>query len=309
MRILVTGGCGFIGSAFVRLLCKKGYRPVIVDKLTYAGNRDNVSCVDNHYKLYKLDIRNKSSMDSITRGERIDTIVNIAAESSVDKSIADCTPFVETNIKGVKVLLEIARKYRVKRFIQISTDEVYGENLDATGFDEDTRLSPSNPYAASKAAADLLIKSYIRTYGFPAVIIRPCNNYGCYQHDEKFIPKIIRSVNAGESFPLHGTGEEKREWIWVEDCAEGIYKVMRKGKLGEVYNLGSGEERRNLEIITLIADTLCKPHFLDVGYSRPGLDRRYFLNSGKIKKLGWKPKMRLNKGILKTIKHYILDKR
>jgi dTDP-glucose 4,6-dehydratase len=307
MKILVTGGCGFIGSAFVRLLCNRGYHPVVIDKLTYAGDIKNLALVKDKFTLYRTDIRNKNYVDTIVKKEKIDTIVNIAAESSVDRSIEDCTPFIETNIHGVKILLDIARKYKIKKFIHISTDEVYGENLKGS-FTENSPLNPSNPYAASKAAADCLIKSYVRTYGFPAIIIRPCNNYGFYQHKEKFIPKIIHLILHKKPVPVHGTGKEMREWIWVDDCARGIYTVLQKGKIKEIYNLGSGQEEKNITFILWIKYILRKPLIVGKKVSRPGLDRRYFMDSSKIRKLGWKPEIKFFEGILKTVNFYLFDK-
>jgi len=304
-KILVTGGAGFIGSAFVRLALSKNYRVVVVDKLTYAGDLARLKEFEGDYTFYKADICDKSRVTAIVKKEDPIAIVNFAAETHVDRSILDASAFIETNIKGVQSLLEVVRQSKIRRFLQVSTDEVYGE-IKKGSFSEFARLSPNNPYAASKASADLLIKSYIRTYKVPAVIVRPCNNYGPWQYPEKFIPVIIAKALAHEHIPVYAQGLNRREWLYVNDCAEGILCVLNKGEIGEWYNLGSGEEWRNIDLVKCMLSYLRAPQkLITFVQDRPGHDFRYSLNSCKVNMLGWKPNVVFDQGILSTMRWYV----
>jgi dTDP-glucose 4,6-dehydratase len=301
-NILVTGGAGFIGSAFVRLLVKNGISPVVVDKLTYAGDPKRLKDVKGRFKFYKTDICSKIGIGSIFAKEKPDTVVHLAAESHVDRSINDATPFVETNIKGTQVLLDIGRKYKIQKFIFISTDEVYGEIANGK-FNENSPIKPNSPYAASKAAADLLVQAYIRTNNFPAIIIRPSNNYGPWQYPEKLIPLAILRILGEGKVPVYGKGLNVREWLYVDDCVRGIMMVMRKGKIGETYNLGSACESKNIDTVKLLLKTIgVGQDRFEFVKDRLGHDIRYSLNSGKVtKKFGWKPNIKLSQGLKLTV--------
>ncbi|MBU4252543.1 MAG: dTDP-glucose 4,6-dehydratase [Candidatus Omnitrophica bacterium] len=310
-KILVTGGAGFIGSALVRLIlgdCRRGglnlpYGSfIIVDKLTYAGDLKRLQEVKGKFKFYKTDICNKKQIDLIFAKEKPEIIVHFAAESHVDRSISDATPFVETNIKGTQILVDASRKHKVQKFIFISTDEVYGEIANGK-FNENSPIKPNSPYAASKAAADLLVQSYIRTYKFPAIIIRPSNNYGPWQYPEKLIPLAILRILGGGKVPVYGKGQNVREWLYVDDCARGIMAIMRQGKIGQIYNLGSACESKNLDTIKLLLKTLAvSQDRFEFVKDRLGHDLRYSLNSRKItKELSWKPNVLLAKGLKLTV--------
>ena len=314
-KILVTGAAGFIGSAFVRLLIrrdcprqsnKKAFRRglslIVLDKLTYAGDLERLKEVEGKYKFYKADICNKARIEAIFKKERPQIVVNFSAETHVDRSILDSAPFIKTNITGTQILLDASKKYGVSKFIHISTDEIYGD-IKKGSFSEDSPLHPNSPYAASKAAADLLISSYIRTYNFPAIIIRPCNNYGPWQYPEKLIPLAILKILRKEKIPIYAKGENVREWLYVGDCSEGILQVLKKGKIGEVYNLGSSQERQNLEVAKMILSILNAPRsMIKFVKDRPGHDIRYRLNSQKVfKEIGWKPKIKFEKGLEMTV--------
>ena len=301
-KMLVTGGAGFIGSEFVRCAVKLGYRVAVVDKITYAGDLKRLEACSGKYRFFKADICNKKAIDAVVKKQRPDVIVNFAAETHVDRSILDSKAFMDTNIGGTKNLLDLAMKYRVKRFVQISTDEVYGE-IRKGSFCEDSPLAPNSPYAASKASADILARSYIRTYGLPALIVRPCNNYGPWQYPEKFMPVVIHKALNNDRVPVYAKGMNVREWLHISDCAAAILKVVEKGKVGEVYNIGSGEERRNIDVAARILAILKKPGKL-IKYvkDRPGHDLRYSLDSSKISKaLGWKPRVKFNEGLIDTV--------
>ena len=308
-KVIITGGAGFIGSAFVRLLTReslyKGAVPIIVDKLTYAGDLNRIK-VAVPIKFYKTDICNKKQIELIFSKEKPDIVVHFAAESHVDRSIEDASPFIETNVKGTQVLLDASRKYNVKKFIFISTDEVYGEIKNGK-FSEASPIKPNSPYAASKAAADLLAQAYIRTYNFPAIIIRPCNNYGPWQFPEKLIPVAIASILKGGKVPVYAKGQNVREWLYVDDCARGIMQIIKKGKIGEIYNLGSGIESKNLDTVKLILKYLgVSQTRFEFVKDRPGHDIRYSLNSSKAKRgLGWRPQVSFKEGLRRTVNWYL----
>ncbi|MBM3249805.1 MAG: dTDP-glucose 4,6-dehydratase [Candidatus Omnitrophica bacterium] len=300
-KILVTGGAGFIGSAFVRRAVKLGYRAVVADKLTYAGDMKRLRDASG-FVFYKLDICDEKKLESLFRKEKPETVVHFAAETHVDRSIIDCAAFVRTNVIGTKILLDLSRKYKVKKFVHISTDEVYGD-IERGKFREDFPLKPNSPYAASKASADLLIRSYVRTYGFPAIIVRPCNNYGPWQYPEKLIPLSILKVFRNEPIPVYGRGRNVREWLFVEDCADAVIRIMEKGRLGEIYNLGSSEEKQNLDVVKTILMACRKSEDgFEFVRDRPGHDFRYSLNSLKLRKeVGSPKKMRFEEGIRETL--------
>ncbi len=306
--ILVTGGCGFIGSNFVRhILAKYPYRVVNFDKLTYAGNPENLQDIekDKRYTFIKGDIAEVSDLEKVFELP-IEIIVNFAAESHVDRSILDPDTFIKTNINGTFQLLEMARKRNVKKFVQISTDEVYGSLGKEGKFSEQTPLAPNSPYSASKTSADVLAMSYYKTYNMPVVITRCSNNYGPYQFPEKLIPLIITNAMNDIELPVYGDGLNIRDWIHVKDHCEAIDVVLHKGKEGSVYNVGGENERTNIEIVTLILKALGKPETL-IKYvkDRPGHDRRYAIDSTKLKKeLGFSPKTDFAYGMEETVKWY-----
>jgi len=304
-KILVTGGAGFIGSEFVRQAIKMGYRITVIDKLTYAGDLERLKEVKGKFNFYKVDICNRQKINKIFKKEKPKVVVHFAAETHVDRSILDGTLFMNTNVLGTQNLLDIARKQRIERFIHISTDEVYGE-IEKGKFTEDSPLNPSSPYSASKAAADLLVKSYIRTFNFPGIIIRPSNNYGPWQYPEKFIPVIIYKALKNEKVPIYAKGLNVREWLYVSDCANAVLIVMKKGKVGEIYNIGSGFEKRNINVTKAILRILNKSYnFIEFVEDRPGHDYRYSLNFTKIKKeLCWRPEVNFEKGIVQTTDWY-----
>lgn len=301
-KILITGGAGFIGSAFVKLAAKKGHKPVIIDKLTYAGDLARLGEVRGKYKFYKADICDCKSIRKIFKKEKPGIVVHFAAESHVDRSILDSSPFIETNIKGTQILLDCSRECGINLFIHLSTDEIYGE-IEKGSFHEDSPLQPNSPYSASKAAADLLIKAYIRTYNFPAIIVRPSNNYGPWQYPEKFIPRAILMIIKNQKIPVYATGKNVREWLHVEDCAEGIYQIMSKGKIGEVYNLGGNHEKQNIQVAKAVLRALkTDDGMIKFVKDRPGHDIRYRLNSRKISnELCWLPKVSFEQGIKSTV--------
>jgi dTDP-glucose 4,6-dehydratase len=309
--LLVTGGMGFIGSNFVHYW-KKHHPddPIInVDLLTYAGNRDNVRMFDGQvgYQFVQSDIGNEALMIKLMQG--IDVVVHFAAESHVDRSIHDPGSFVRTNVVGTQILLEASRQGQVKKFIHISTDEVYG-SLGAEGaFSEVTPIAPNSPYSASKAGSDLLVRAYYETYGFPAVITRCSNNYGPRQFPEKLIPLLITRALRNETIPLYGDGLNVRDWLYVDDHCSAIERVIEAGVPGEVYNIGGQNERTNLEIVESILKLLGKPESL-IQYvaDRLGHDRRYAIDSSKIRReLGWTPEYSFEKGLQKTLEWYLSE--
>ncbi len=311
-HILVTGGCGFIGSNFIRhMLSQYPYRITNFDKLTYAGNLENLRDIekDRRYTFIKGDIADKVAIENVFEKE-IDSVINFAAESHVDRSIMDPDAFIKTNIGGTFNLLEMARKRNVKRFIQISTDEVYGSLGKEGEFREDTPLAPNSPYSASKASADILAMVYYKTYKTPVIITRCSNNYGPYQFPEKLIPLIITNALVDMELPVYGDGMNIRDWIHVLDHCEAIDAVFHKGEIGNVYNIGGENERTNIEIVKLILRILGKPETLiKFVKDRLGHDRRYAIDSTKIKKkLGYKTKKGFKKGMEETVGWYIENK-
>ena len=295
-----------MGSEFVRQAVSRGYKVIVADKLTYAGDLARLKEVEGKYKFYKADICSKKQIHSIFSQEKPDAVLNFAAQTHVDRSIRDAAPFIETNVKGTQVLLDVARKYKIKKFIHLSTDEVYGE-IKKGDFSEDSPLKPNSPYAASKAAADLLIKSYIRTYNFPAIIVRPCNNYGPWQYPEKLIPLAILKIMRHQLVPVYAQGKNIREWLYVEDCAKGIMQILQKGRVGQIYNLGSNEEKQNIEVVKMILRILNKPeNMIEFVKDRPGHDLRYRLDSKKVcHEINWKPEIKFEEGIKFTVQWYL----
>jgi len=344
MKILVTGGAGFIGSNFVRYILREhpGYKVVNLDKLTYAGNLENLKGVEGNpdYTFVQGDILDAKLITSLLEGthpatsrQPLTAIINFAAESHVDRSIEDPASFVKTNVLGTQVLLDAARKAWASHpssliphpcFIQVSTDEVYG-SLGATGyFTEETSLAPNSPYSASKTGADLMVRAYHETFGFPGIITRCSNNYGPYHFPEKLIPLIITNALEGKPLPVYGDGQNVRDWLHVEDHCSAIDAVLHKGKTGEVYNIGGNNEWKNIDIVNLICDILDSkippsPPFSKGGTGgisfrqlitfvkdRPGHDRRYAIDSSKIKKdLGWTPKYTFEQGLKETIDWFL----
>jgi len=312
--ILVTGGMGFIGSNFIRylLLNEHNFRVINVDKLTYAGNPENLKDIaqkyPKQYQFYKNDICDFTSMESIIKKENVEYIVNFAAESHVDRSIDNPNIFCDTNILGTQTLLNVVRKCKIKRFLQISTDEVYGSlSFDAPAFTENHPLSPNSPYAASKASADLLIKSYYKTYNLPILITRCSNNYGPYQFPEKLIPLMIHNALNDKKLPVYGKGINIRDWIYVIDHCKAILKVLFEGTFGEIYNIGGDSEVRNIDLVRKLLQILNKPDSLITFVKdRPGHDLRYAMDHDKITaELNWKPEVSFEKGLNLTVNWYL----
>ena len=310
MNLLVTGGAGFIGSNFIRYLLNKYPDVTIInfDKLTYAGNLDNLKDLEGNirYKFYKGDICDAAAVEkAIGLVDHLDAIVNFAAETHVDRSIVSAGSFVQTDVYGTYVLLEAVKKFKLKRYIHISTDEVYGSTLN-TSFTEDSTLAPNSPYAASKAGGDMLVRAYFKTYNLPVIITRSSNNYGPYQYPEKLIPLFITNALQDSELPLYGDGKNVRDWLFVEDNCAGIDCVLKKGIEGEVYNIGGENEKENIEITNFILRELGKSKdLIKFVKDRPGHDRRYSLDCSKTKKLGWKPKTNLEIGLQLTIRWYL----
>lgn len=306
MKLLVTGGAGFIGSNFVLYMLKQhpDYEIVNVDALTYAGNLENLKSIEDHPKhsFVKADITDAQVMDQLMQ-QGIDVVVNFAAESHVDRSILEPEVFVKTNVLGTQVLLDAAKKYNVTKFVQVSTDEVYG-SLGETGlFTEETPLQPNSPYSASKAGGDLLVRAYHETFGLPVNITRCSNNYGPYQFPEKLIPLMISRALSDQQLPVYGDGLNIRDWLYVEDHCSAIDLVIHQGKLGEVYNIGGNNERTNVHIVKTVLEELGKPESL-ISYvqDRPGHDRRYGIDPTKtMNELGWKPKHSFETGDRKSV--------
>jgi len=313
MNVLVTGGAGFIGSNLVRLLLaeRPGWRVVVLDKLTYAGNLENLAGLTPGptYRFVQGDICDGRLLSELFAAERLEAVLHLAAESHVDRSIAAPAVFVGTNVGGTQVLLEAAAAARVRRFVHVSTDEVYGSARPPPGapFDEASPLCPSSPYAASKAASDLLALSYARTFALPVVVTRGSNNYGPYQFPEKLIPLMIVSALRDAPLPVYGDGLHLRDWLHVDDHARGLLAALERGEDGTIYNLGAGEERANLDVVHAVLRHLGKPaarvtHVRD----RPGHDRRYAIDATRARAgLGWAPRRRFDEGLAETVAWYV----
>jgi len=310
-KLLVTGGAGFIGSEFVRQGVRRGYKIIVIDKLTYAGDLRRIKEAEKEITFYRADIADKKIVEHIFAKEKPEAVIHWAAESHVDRSISDASPFLETNIKGTLILLDVSRNHGIVKFINISTDEVYGE-LKSTAVKEDqfyetTPLNPGSPYSASKASADMLGRVYFRTYGLPLITVRPSNAYGSYQYPEKLIPVIISRAIDNKTVPIYAKGENRREWLYVEDCAAGTYAVLEKGVAGEIYNLGSGQEMANIDVARKILSLLGKSEeLIEFVQDRPGHDFRYSINSDKIKNdLDFKAGTEFEEGVEKTVRWYV----
>ncbi len=310
MKVLITGGAGFIGSNLVRLVLSErpGWRVVVLDKLTYAGNAENLAGLDGdgRYRFVRGDICDGDLVAKVLREEGIEVVMHLAAESHVDRSILAPAAFIDTNVRGTQVLLDAARGAGIRRFLQVSTDEVYG-SLGPTGlFSEESPIAPSSPYSASKASGDLLALAYGHTFDLPVVITRCSNNYGPYQFPEKLIPLMVANALRDQPLPVYGDGKNVRDWIHVEDHCRGLLAALEAGRPGQVYNFGASSERRNIDIVHLVLDLLGKPASL-VQYvkDRPGHDRRYAIDAGKAsKELGWSPRHRFEEALALTVAWY-----
>ena len=305
--LLVTGGAGFIGSNFVRYMLNKypEYRIIVLDALTYAGNRENLADLegDPRYLFYHGSIADETVVDNLM--SNVDTVVNFAAETHVDRSIHEAGKFIETDVKGTFVLLEAARKYKIERFLHISTDEVYG-SIQEGSFKENDPLQPNSPYSASKAGGDLLVRSYHVTYGLPVLITRSSNNYGPHQYPEKLIPLFVTNALDNLPLPLYGDGKNVRDWIHVEDNCAALDVVLHKGEIGQVYNIGGGNEHENIFITHKILEYLGKPKTLIKPVKdRLGHDRRYSVDTSRVRALGWQPKYDFEQGLEQTIDWYV----
>jgi len=310
MKIVVTGGAGFIGSNFVRTVLEQrsDWKVANLDALTYAGNLENLKDVEGNprYRFVKGDVASRADVESVV-DSGTDAVVNFAAESHVDRSIHDAGAFIRTNIEGTQVLLDVARARGVSCFLQVSTDEVYGSLGPEGKFTESTPIAPNSPYSASKAGADLLVRAAVHTHGLDARITRCSNNYGPYQFPEKLIPLMISNAVEGKSLPVYGDGSNVRDWIYVVDHCEALLAVLEKGRPGEVYNVGSDNEWKNLDIVKLILRKLEQPESrIEFVKDRPGHDHRYAIDNRKIEsELGWKPRTSFEEGIERTIRWYL----
>lgn len=306
-NILVTGALGFVGSFYAKLLVRRGYDVSILDRMTYAADIGRIEDINDNVNLYIGDICNKDLVQDIINKHDINTIVNFAASTHVDNSIKDSREFVKSNFEGVHTLLEIFRNNEIEKYVQISTDETYGP-VEKWSFDENERLNPGNPYSSTKAAADLLCLAYYNTYQIPIVITRSSNNYGPYQHVEKYIPKMITNAIHGKPLLVYGNGENVRDWLYVKDNAKAIKLVMENGKIGEIYNIGGGNELTNNYVASLIAERFG----VDIKHieDRKGHDKRYSIDCTKIRdELGWKPVKKFEEGLDDTIKWYIEEEK
>ncbi len=314
MKLLVTGGAGFIGSHFIKYMLKnhKNYKIVNLDLLTYAGNLETLKDIENdeNYSFMQGDIADEKLINDLFEAERFDIVINFAAESHVDRSLTNPGLFLKTNVLGTQILLDAARRHKISRYHQVSTDEVYGDlpldKLDLF-FSESTPLNPSSPYAASKAAADMLVSAYYRTYQMPVTISRCSNNYGSYQFPEKFIPLTIIHALSNRPIPIYGNGLNVRDWLYVEDHCSAIDRILHRGKPGEVYNVGGHNEKSNIELAMFILNELGKEEsLLSYRQDRLGHDLRYAIDSCKIQKnVGWMPRCPFECGLRKTIKWYV----
>lgn len=316
--ILITGGAGFIGSALVAEAVKRGYRVIVLDKLTYAGHRMNLEWIKGDHQLVIGDVADSTRVAGLFKKFPIQGVIHAAAESHVDNSISGSAPFMHANIIGTHVLLEAARtawgKGSQNRYLQVSTDEVYGALGEVGEFTLDTNLAPNSPYAASKAAADMLVRAWHKTYGLNTTITRCCNNYGPRQHPEKLIPRMITNALVGEKLPVYGQGQQRREWIHVEDHARGVMDAFERGKPGGIYHLGSGEERRNITLVQSLCDTLAakKPGrdykaLITYVEDRLGHDFRYALDISSAKAIGFVPQISYAQGMESTIDWYLVN--
>ncbi|ADU96551.1 dTDP-glucose 4,6-dehydratase [Thermovibrio ammonificans HB-1] len=303
MKLLVTGGAGFIGSEFVRQAVERGYDVCVLDALTYAGDLERLHSVEGRYRFYRVDLTDRSRVFNVLKEEKPDVVVHFAAESHVDRSIVEPTVFVTTNVLGTQNLLDAAVEAGVEKFVNISTDEVYGEIAQGR-FTEESPLNPSSPYSASKAAADMLGRAYHRTFGLPVVTVRPSNNYGPWQYPEKLIPVVVLKALLNEPIPVYGDGSNVREWLFVSDCARAVFAAVEKGEPGRVYNVGSSQEKRNIEVVKAILSILGKPESLITFVKdRPGHDYRYALDWERARReLGWEPAVKFEEGIERTVK-------
>ena len=307
MNLLITGGAGFIGSNFIRYILNQypDYKIINLDKLTYAGNLENLRDIENnpHYTFVKGDICNENIVDKLV-SRQPDAIINFAAESHVDRSIIDPQSFIKTDILGAQTLLEAAKKYQIERFVQISTDEVYG-SIKEGFFTEESSLRPNSPYSASKTAADLMVRAYQKTFGLPVLITRSSNNFGPYAYPEKMIPLFVTNLLEDKKVPVYGDGQQIRDWLYVIDNCEGIDFVLHHGQIGEIYNIGSNNERTNLEITKIILDQLGKDEScIEYVKDRPGHDQRYALDSTKLRNLGWQSRYEFEEAMAKTVQWY-----
>jgi len=307
LKLLVTGGAGFIGSNFIRLMLNKysDYEVINLDALTYAGNLDNLKDIDQNqnYRFVQGDIRNEDVVDKVMKG--VDAVVNFAAESHVDRSIGGPADFIQTDVYGTFVLLEAARQHGVGRYLQISTDEVYG-SIKEGSFVETDRLEPSSPYSASKAGGDMQVMAYHTTYGLPTIITRSSNNFGPFQYPEKIIPLFITNLVEGKKVPLYGDGLNVRDWIYVSDNCEGLDAVLHKGEVGEIYNIGGGNERSNLFITNKILEMLGKgEEMIEPVVDRLGHDFRYSIDCSKANALGWTPAHNFEEALKETVDWYL----
>jgi len=306
MKILITGGAGFIGSNFIRHMLVKypNYEIINLDKLTYAGNLNNLKDIEKNknYSFLKGDICDKKIVEKLIK--KVSIIINFAAESHVDRSIIKSDAFIQTNVFGTYVLLQAAKEFKIKKFIHISTDEVYGSIVSGS-FNEDSSLKPSSPYSASKASSDMLVTAFNVTYGLPTIITRSTNNFGPFQYPEKLIPLFITNLLEGKKIPLYGDGLNVRDWLYVIDNCEAIDFLLHHGREGEIYNISANNEKTNLEITKKILNFLGKDeNFIEYVTDRPGHDRRYSLDCSKIKKLGWKLTFEFDDALKATINWY-----
>jgi dTDP-glucose 4,6-dehydratase len=308
MKLLITGGAGFIGSAFVRRALKDHYRVSVIDMLTYAGDRERLSGLEGSMDFHCLDITDMEALAGLFSSSPPDAVVHFAAETHVDRSILYPEGFVKTNVTGTTNLLALAHRHGVKKFVHLSTDEVYGD-LPPGGdskFTEESDIRPNSPYSASKASGDMFVRAYFRTFNLPVVTLRPSNNYGPMQYPEKLIPLVIARIMNGERIPVYGKGENIRTWLYVDDCTEAVLSVLERGRPGEVYNAGSDEEVKNIDMVMhLLSHLSGDPSLIEFVADRPGHDFRYAVDSEKLRnELGWRPVVGFQEGIAKTVSWY-----
>ncbi len=306
MKFLITGGAGFMGSNFIRYLINNypEFEVVNFDKLTYAGNLENLRDLEQNprYQFIKGDIANEAAIDAIM-GQEIDTVINFAAETHVDRSISGPKSFIVTDVLGTYTLLEAVKKYGIKKYIQISTDEVFGSTNEE--FSEDSPFEPNSPYSASKAGGDHLVRAYWKTYGLPVIVTHSCNFYGPYQYPEKLIPLFITNLIEGKKIPVYGDGQNIREWIYVPDYCQALDVIHQKGEPGDVYNIGTGERFTNLEVTQMILEQMgVGQEMVEYVKDRPGHDRRYAINAEKLRELGWQPDWNFEQALKETIEWY-----